>query len=314
MSPRTNGSQKVKVISFFLGCALLLLSGCSTQENTGRKHLFWKVSDSNSTVYLLGSLHFADSSFYPLDSVIENAFDRSEELAVEIDLSDDSISQQLTLMSEQFGFFHDGRNLDSVIPASVSLSLDSLCLVWKLPLGSFARYKPIPAGMTVTAVGIMRLGYDGKLGIDVHFLKRARDAGKDIISLETVEDQVYVLTGDDDSFALGIFYLKTILRETPSLDSATRSMMRAWKTGDDSLFCVNMNLDTAQLSPADSLLKKEFNERIYYSRNRKMAEKITAFLEEDRKIFVVVGAAHLAGNHENILDILRRKGFSVEQL
>ena len=303
----------MKGFSVLFAC-VLLLAGCSTQENTGKKHLFWKVSDSNSTIYLLGSLHFADSSFYPLDSVIENAFDRSEELAVEIDMSDDSISQQLALMSEQYGFFHDGRSLDSVIPASVLMSLDSLCLAWKLPLGSFARYKPIPAGMTVTAVGIMRMGYDGKLGIDVHFLNRARDAGKNIISLETVEEQVFVLTGDDDSFALGNFYLKTILRETPSLDSATRGMMRAWKTGDDSLFCVNMNLDTAQLSPADSLLKKEFNERIYYSRNRKMAESIAGFLANDRNVFVIVGAAHLAGNHENILDILRRKGFTVEQL
>ena len=304
----------MKGLSVLFACALLLLAGCSTQENTGRKHLFWKVSDSNSTIYLLGSLHFADSSFYPLDSVIENAFDRSEELAAEIDMSDDSISQQLALMSEQYGFFHDGRSLDSVIPVSVSLSLDSLCLAWKLPLGSFARYRPIPAGMTVTAVGIMRLGYDGKLGIDVHFLKRAREAGKNIISLETVEEQVFVLTGDDDSFALGNFYLKTILRENPSLDSATRGMMRAWKTGNDSLFCVNMNLDTAQLSPADSLLKKEFNERIYYSRNRKMAESIADFLANDRNVFVVVGAAHLVGNHDNILDILRHKGFTVEQL
>ena len=283
-------------------------------DDSGKKHLFWKVSDSNSSIYLLGSLHFADSSFYPLDSVIENAFDRSEELAVEIDLSDDSISQQMSLMSEQYGFFHDGRSLDSVIPASVSLSLDSLCLAWKLPLGSFARYKPIPAGMTVTAVGIMRLGYDPKLGIDVHFFKRARDAGKNIISLETVEEQVYALTGDDDSFSLGIFYLKTILRENLSLDSATRGMMRAWKTGDDSLFCVNMNLDTAQLSPADSLLKKEINDRIYYSRNRKMAESIADFLAKDRNVFVVVGAAHMVGNHENVIDILRRKGFTVEQL
>ena len=303
----------MKCLSVLFACALLL-AGCSTQENKGKKHLFWKVSDSNSTIYLLGSLHFADSSFYPLDSVIENAFDRSEELAVEIDMSDDSILQQLALMSEQYGFFHDGRSLDSVIPASVSMSLDSLCLAWKLPLGSFARYKPIPAGMTVTAVGIMRMGYDGKWGIDVHFLNRARDAGKNIISLETVEEQVFVLTGDDDSFALGNFYLKTILRETPSLDSATRGMMRAWKAGDDSLFCVNMNLDTAQLSPADSLLKKEFNERIYYSRNRKMVERVADLLTKDRNVFVIVGAAHLAGNHEHVIDILRRKGFTVEQL
>ena len=296
-------------------CSWLFLAGCSAlKDNSGKKHLFWKVSDSNSTVYLLGSLHFADSSFYPLDTIIENEFDRAEELAVEIDVTDDSISRQITLMTEQQGFFHDGRILDSVIPASVSKSLDSLCLAWKLPLGSFSRYKPLSAGMTVTAVGLVRLGYDAKLGIDVHFLERARDAGKNVVSLETVEEQAFVLTGDDDSDSLGIFYLETILRETPSLDSATRGMMRAWKAGDDSLFCVNMNLDRAELSPADSLFKKEINERIYYSRNRKMAEKIADFLTEDRNMFVVVGAAHLAGNHENVIDLLRAKGFVIEQL
>lgn len=295
-------------------CTLLFLTGCSVLgDDSAKKHLFWKVSDSNSTVYLLGSLHFADSSFYPLDTVIENTFDRSEELAVEIDIDNDSISKQIALMMEQHGFFNDGRVLDSVIPASVSKSLDSLCLTWNLPLGSFSRYKPMSAGMTVTAVGIMRLGYDANLGIDVHFLKKAHDAGKNVISLETVEEQAFVLTGGDDSDSLGIFYLETILRETPSLDSATRGMMRAWKTGNDSLFCVYMNLDTVQLSHTDSLFKKEINERIYYSRNRKMAESIADFLTKDRKVFVIVGAAHLAGNHENVIDILRSKGFAVEQ-
>lgn len=305
----------MKGLSVLFACALLLLAGCSVLgDDSGKKHLFWKVSDSNSTVYLLGSLHFADSTFYPMDSVIENAFDRSEELAVEIDISDDSVSREIALMMEQYGFLPDGVILDSVVPASVSLSLDSLCLAWKLPLGSFARYRPMSAGMTVTAVGIMRLGYDARLGIDLHFLKRARDAGKNIISLETVEEQAFVLTGGDGSDSLGIFYLETILRENHFLGSATRGMMRAWKTGDDSLFCVNMNLDTMQLSPADSLFKKEINERIYFSRNRKMAESIADLLAMDRNVFVIVGAAHLAGNHENILDILRRKGFTVEQL
>ena len=302
----------MKSIYAIVACALLL-AGCSLLDGTERKHLFWKVCDSNSCVYLLGSVHFADSSFYPLDSAIENAFELMEELAVEIDLSDDSISRQIAQMGEQHGFFHDGRTLDSVLPGKVAASLDSLCISWYLPLGTFNRYRPMSAGMTVTSVGIMRLGYDAKLGIDVHFLERAHAAGKGIVSLETVEEQVSVLAGDDDSDSLGIFYLETILRETSFLDSATRGMIRAWKTGDDSLFRVYMNLDMAQLSSADSLLKKEINERIYYSRNRKMAEKITAFLAEDRKIFVVVGAAHLVGNHENILDILRSRGFTVEQ-
>ena len=305
----------MKGFSVLFACALLLLAGCSVLgDDSGKKHLFWKVSDSNSTVYLLGSLHFADSSFYPMDSVIENAFDRSEELAVEIDISDDSVSRQIALMMEQYGFLPDGVILDSVVPASVSASLDSLCLAWNLPLGLFSSYRPMSAGMTVAAVGLMHLGYDANLGIDLHFLKRARDAGKNIISLETVEEQAFVLTGGDGSDSLGIFYLETILRENSFLDSATRGMMRAWKTGNDSLFCVYMNLDKVQLSPADSLFKKEINERIYYSRNRKMAESIADLLAKDRNVFVIVGAGHLAGDHENILDILRRQGFTVEQL
>ena len=31
------------------------------------RHMLWQVSDSNSSVYLLGSVHFADPTFYPLD-------------------------------------------------------------------------------------------------------------------------------------------------------------------------------------------------------------------------------------------------------
>ncbi len=314
MSPRTSGSQKVKSICIFLACALLLLTGCSTQENTGRRHLFWKVSDSNSTVYLLGSLHFADSTFYPLDSVIENAFDRSEELAVEIDISNDSIVHLIAALGEKYGRLPDSLSLDSILPDSISYRLDSLCLSWKLSLGTFNRFKPWAAAMSVEAVGIMRLGYDDQLGIDRHFLSRAHEAGKPVSSIETVEEQIYALAGIGTSDSLGLFYLSTVLREMAYQDSSVRGLMRAWKAGNDSLFCVFMNLDTVRLTPSDSLLKKQINDLLYYSRNRSMAETISQYLAEDRKIFVVVGAMHLAGNHENVIDILRRKGFTIEQL
>ena len=303
----------MKGLSVLFACTLLL-AGCSTQESTARKHLFWKVSDSNSTIYLLGSLHFADSTFYPLDSVIENAFDRSEELAVEIDVSDDSIVQLIAEMGMGYGMLPDSLSLDSILPDSISNRLDSLCLSWMLPLGTFNRYKPWAAAMSVESVGIMRLGYDEQLGIDRHFLARAHETGRRISSMETVEEQIYALAGNGVSDSIGVFYLSAILREVANQDSAVRGMIRAWKAGDDSLFCVFMNLDAVQLAPSDSLLKKQFNEIVYYSRNRNMAETISQYLAENRKIFVVVGAAHLAGNHDNILDILRRKGFTVEQL
>ena len=45
-----------------------------------------------------------------------------------------------------------------------------------------------------------------------------------------------------------------------------------------------------------------------------MAESVETFLAENRSVFVVVGAAHLIGEKENVIDILRRKGLTVEQL
>ena len=45
-----------------------------------------------------------------------------------------------------------------------------------------------------------------------------------------------------------------------------------------------------------------------------MAEFITKLLTEKRKAFVVIGTAHLVGKDENIIDILRRKGFTIERL
>ena len=296
-------------------CALLFLTGCSALgDGSPKKHLFWKVSDSNSTVYLLGSLHFADSTFYPLDSVIENAFERSEELAVEIDISNDSIVRLIAEMGEKYGKLPDSLSLDRILPDSISYRLDSLCLSWTLPLGTFNRFKPWAAAMSIEAVGIMRMGYEDQLGIDRHFLARAHEAGKRVSSIETVEGQVYALAGIGASDSLGLFYLSTLLREIAYQDSAVRGLMRTWKAGNDSLFRTFMNLDTLQLTPSDSLLKKQINELVYYSRNRSMAETVSQYLAEDRKVFVVVGAMHLAGNHENVIDILRAKGFTAEQL
>ena len=63
----------------FLGCTGAPKSAAdsavtASADATGGKHFFWKVSDDNSSVWLLGSVHFADSTFYPLDAVIYSAF------------------------------------------------------------------------------------------------------------------------------------------------------------------------------------------------------------------------------------------------
>ena len=312
--------RAVAMMKYTLNAVVLLcllvaefLSGCSTPKDEGRKHFLWKVSDENSSVYLLGSIHFADSSFYPLDSVIVNAFDRSDELAVELDISDSSVIQESVRLSSELGSLKDGKTMDMVLPEDVLNSLDSLCLSWYIPSDFFYGYNPWAAAMTLSAIALQRTKFDARLGIDLFFLTSAHEK-KQIISLENVEEQVSVFTGVGIPDSIGIFYLKNLIQEIAMLDSSITLFRRAWKTGNDSLFQAAMNLSTKKLDHSDSLLLEVVNENVYYSRNRKMSESVEKFLAENRSVFVVVGAAHLIGEKENVIEILRRKGLTVEQL
>ena len=60
-------------------------------------------------------------------------------------------------------------------------------------------------------------------------------------------------------------------------------------------------------------IKEGVEKRIYTDRNVKMAESIANFLSEDRSVFIVVGAAHLVLDKQNVIELLRSKGLKVER-
>ena len=153
------------------------LSGCSLKDKP-RQHFLWKISDQNSSVYILGSIHFADKTFYPLDSVIVNAFDRSDELAVEIDISDSTVFQKSMHLSSLLGKLDGDKTLDMFLPEDALYSLDSLCLAWSIPVDFFSGYKPWAAAMTLSSIANQRAGLDARLGIDLYFLTMARKMKK----------------------------------------------------------------------------------------------------------------------------------------
>ena len=276
------------------------------------RHMLWQVSDSNSSVYLLGSVHFADSAFYPLDTAITNAFDRSDELAVELDMTDTAVFMEIARQSELRGKLPAGQSLAQVLPKDVKGQLDSVCASWYLAPEILYGFKPWSAAMTLSSIAIMRLGFDPNLGIDFYFLRSAQESKKKVVSLESAADQIAVLVGEGLPDSLGVYYLKSTLSELQVMDSSITLMMGAWVKGDDSLFREAMYMEP-EGSATDSLLEAQIEELVYIARNRTMANSVAAFLAQDRKVFVVVGAAHMAGKGDNVLKLLRDKGLTVEQ-
>lgn len=299
----------------FLVTLCLVLMNCAGSRKLNQptdKHFLWKISDENSSLWVLGSIHFADSSFYPMAAVIEEAFAQAEELAVEVDVSDDSVSNEISKNSVQKGMFPADSSLSMVLPRSVWNSLDSLCSAWNFPIAGLMRLRPWYAATTLSAIAIRRTGIDASYGIDVTLLDRAADEGKSIVGLETADEQITAVAGDGNSDSSGVYYLKTTLREISDLDSMVTRMIRAWKTGDEDLLRRVLNAESSVEETEDGF-REELEERIYTTRNEKMANSIGEFLAEDRNVFVVVGVAHLMLDDDNVIDLLRKKGYKVER-
>ena len=219
---------------------------------------------------------------------------------------------EIARQSELRGKLPAGQSLAQVLPKDVKKQLDSVCASWSLAPELLYGYKPWSAAMTLSSVAIMRLGFDPNLGIDFHFLRSAQESRKKVVSLESAEDQIAVLVGEGLPDSLGVYYLKSTLSQLQVMDSSITLMMGAWVKGDDSLFREAMYMEP-EGSATDSLLDAQIEELVYIARNRTMADSVASFLTQDRKVFVVVGAAHMAGKGDNVLKLLRDKGFTVEQ-
>lgn len=299
---------RIKLGFVFITFVLVLL-GCSRHPafyDEGN-NLLWKISDNNSSVWILGSIHYADSSFYPLSKVIEQAFQESEALAVEMDVSDTETQIKTEEEFQKEGMFSEGENLKDFLPDSLWEKLDSIAIVLGVPSEMFLPMRPWLAATVLASMAILSTGIEKDLGIDVVLLDSAANSGKEIIALETPREQVQSFSDVADSNETsGVSYLETTFKEFENLKPMLKSILHAWKTAD--VKALQEQLKTENMTKAEEKL----NQRIYNERNLKMAAKVEEFLKANKKIFVVVGVGHLI-LEDNVLEILSKKGYSIQK-
>ncbi len=215
---------------------LVACSGSSKKSETlpESKHFFWKVSDENSSVWVLGSIHLADSTLYPLAPVIDSAFAHSDELAVELNMNDEEVVKEVGEQSAVQGLLTEGT-LRDLLPQDMWNTVDSLCTAWNVPIVMIEKTRPWLAAMTLSSYAFMQAGLNPEYGIDYVLLDRAAMDGKAIVGLETAEEQISALADTTESDSAGVYYLKTTLHEIAEFESLVSNLMHAWKTGDDEM-------------------------------------------------------------------------------
>lgn len=275
-----------------------------TTEVKSGKAFIWRVDSDSGTVYLMGSIHVGDAGIYPLDNIIEEAYELADNLVVEVDITNVNVTGITSLMIE-YGRYPQGEGLKKSIPGELYTKLSDYFSVRGMSITLMDIFRPWFINTMMEQMELEALGYSTEYGIDMYFLRKATKSGKNIIELETAEFQIEIVASMPDELML--MAVEEVLEE-PMTKEILEDLFSAWESGDtvvvESLIFEGMD-ENPEYEP--------FFQAIYTERNYSMADKIEEFLEDDEVYFVVVGAAHLVGD-EGIVSILEDRGYQTEQL
>lgn len=300
----------MRISKIFFGAFACVILSCAgsrtvpeylTETSCGERSLLWKASKNGvPDFWLLGSVHLADSSFYPFVPVVDSALEASTLVAAELDIQQDSTAARTALAMAAKGKLPAGVRLGEVLPESLNVRVDSLTRAWNIPREIFELFRPWMVAVSLSAVAIERSGLSADYGIDQEILLRAEDLGKKIFSIETPESQIDVFAGESDS--LGIEYLASTLDEISEADSLVRGIATAWKCGNVPRLRALLDSDS-----------DAYEEGLYVRRNVRMAAVADSLAQAHERAFIVIGAAHLVGSGENVLVLLEKMGYQIER-
>jgi uncharacterized protein YbaP (TraB family) len=291
--------------SIGVGFRLLLLAAVLALVGESRaqeKSFLWQLQSDKGSIYILGSIHLLKRENYPLNPTIEEAFDNTKKLVLEIDLksADSGTVQRLTL---EKGLHRDGKTLQQ----NVSDETYSLAAKRAQELGidirALSPLKPWVVALTMTSVQLQKLGFDPNSGVDRYFERRATKAGKPVTGLETAAFQIGLMdqlsASDQESM------LRQSLKEMDLLDKGLDQIVRSWAAGDVPAL-EDLLLNAMREYPA-------VHQKIIVDRNRRWLPEIERMIEQGESTLVVVGAAHLVGK-EGVIELLKARGYTLEQM
>jgi len=296
---RTLRSFVLGLLAF--GITLLPAGAQEIRTNSPGKHCLWQVTGQSNVVYLVGSIHLLKPEDYPLAAPIESAFTNARVAAFETDIAQmeglEAMQQILTKAQ-----LPDGETLEQELSPGTYQQLTNHVLQAGIPLFLIQSLKPVMAVAMIEQMELAKLGADPKNGLDEFFYNRAREAGKRIVPLETLEFQIGLVT--DFSKAEGELLVKSTLKEIDNTRQFYAQMVAAWKTGDAAKL-ENLLNDAMQESPA-------IYKRLVTDRNQRWVPQIEELLHGNQNAIVIVGAGHLVGR-EGVVELLKKKGWKVTQ-
>jgi len=273
-----------------------------TASGVGAESSVWVARSSKATVYLAGSFHALRASDYPLPAEFFTAYQNSRKIIFEVS-PDETESTEYMGKFLSMAIYNDDTTLKEHITTAAYAKAERFCKERNYPLEQYQFFKPAFFVMTLTVSEMNKIGADPQKGIDYFFKDKAMQDGKVTGSLETVDQQLNLLTSMDAS--LGSDQILESIGELKQIEEMLGELLVVWRKGDE----VKME----ELYIKDLKLYPKLYQTLIVDRNNKWVRNIEGHLNGSGNTMVVVGAAHLVGA-DGLVNLLRKRGYKVVKL
>lgn len=288
-----------------LGAALLLVAATlgAPWPSALAEPAAWRLTGRNGgEVTLLGSMHVLRATDYPLPPSVDALFDRAQIVVMELDLDDvDAVAQQGVILGA--ATLPPGKVLRDVVTAPVYRLAERRSRELGVDLALLEHFEPWFVAVTILDQGMRKIGFQPERGLEQYLVGKSRQAGKEILGLETLAMQIGIFDAlpADSQQAM----LEQTLQELDEADTAMVDLAVAWRDGKLETMSDEL-LDDFDAFPGlyDTLVTE---------RNTAWVTALERHLSDGRRYLVVVGALHLVGRN-SVVDMLTARGHEVVRL
>jgi len=279
--------------------ALLLPAGCSEPAPIEARPALWRVSDGDTTIWLLGTIHVLPANVRWQTPAIRDAIGHADALVME--LPDDPAFTQRAFQANS-----DGRTLPPVaarIAPGRRAALAAALAAGGLNESDVDGKKSWAAAFIIAGAPNAAKGITRENGVEAilsaAFAARHRPSG----GLETAIDQFGAF--DNLSEAAQRVLLERAIDSAAGGSADYQATLAAWAAGDERRIA-------ATIDPAFRAAP-EIAAQVVKARNMAWAGKIAGRMEKPGRVFVAVGVGHLVGA-DSLPAMLRARGLKVERV
>ena len=259
----------------------------------------WRVSDQDTTLYIMGTIHLLPPRTEWLNPQIEAAIKMSDAVILEM-TPDQQKAEVMRPLMAKYALLPVGESIMDHLSPDLFNRLQGHFRDDPKAITQIARFRPWYVGLTIVMEKYKYEGFDPNSGVDKQIQNLALKLGKPILGFETADFQIGTFASLSPKTTEVM--LNQTLEDLPYVGNLTREMILLWQNGRDEGLGTIMNRDLASIPEAA--------EKLLYARNRTWAGQLYKMMEQPGVIFVAVGAGHLAGR-ENLISLLKDKGLTV---